>query len=173
MLALTLILCSLPFWQGTAFAQGKPVSYHVAQKNPKASDADNIPGTMTSPYQSIARALKNIKPGDIVVIHEGIYRESIEVTVSGTKEKPITIEAAINQKVIMRGSTVVPSWERQAGSNPIFTYEGWTKYFGTWRPKVSDARDKGRNQIYANGEYVEEVPIQENWYNKTVNIVDT
>ena len=160
LLALTLILCSLPFWQGTAFAQS--VTYNVAQKNPNASDADNITGTMASPYLSIARGLKNIKPGDRVIIHEGIYRESADVTVSGTKEKPITIEAYKNEKIIMRGSTVVTSWKVQPGSNQIYIHDGWTKYFGTWKPKVSDARDAARNQIYANGEYVEEVPIQAN-----------
>jgi hypothetical protein len=160
LLALTLILCSLPFWQGTAFAQS--VTYHVAQKNPNASDADNITGTMASPYLSIARGLKNIKPGDRVIIHEGIYRESADVTVSGTKEKPITIEAYKNEKIIMRGSTVVTSWKVQPGSNQIYIHDGWTKYFGTWKPKVSDARDAARNQIYANGEYIEEVPLQTN-----------
>lgn len=161
LLALILVHCSYPFWQGRAYAQGKPVTYHVAQKNPKASDADNIPGKIKSPYKSMARALKNIEPGDIVVIHEGIYRESVDVTVSGTKEKPITIEAAKNEKVIMRGSTLVSKLTKLPGSNAIYTYDGWPKYFGAWKTTVSDARDKARNQIYANREYVEEVPLQE------------
>jgi len=160
-LLLVLLICCILFWQETAFAQVNPVTYHVAQNNPLASDALNITGTLESPYKTITRAMKNIKPGDIVVIHEGIYRESVAITVSGTKEKPITIEVAENEKVIMRGSAIVSNWVRQTGADPIYTYTGWTKFFGTWRPDPEDARDLGRNQIYANGEYVREVRAQE------------
>lgn len=161
LLAWVVMLCFPIFAHGVSFAQRKSVIYHVAQKNPKASDAGNTPGTLKNPYKSIAKALKNIRPGDVVIIHEGIYRESADVMVSGTKERPITIEAAKNEKVIMRGSEKVASWIRLPGTDPIYVHNGWTKFFGAWRTPADDARDKARNQVYINGTYIEEVPLQD------------
>ncbi len=140
-------------------AQDDPVTYHVAQMNPGASDNPDNPGTLESPFLTISRALQNLKPGDRVVIHEGVYRESAYLNVSGTKDKPITIESADNEHVIMRGSALVTSWERQEGQDAIYAHTGWPSFFGTWKAEISDARDQGRNQIYANGEYIREVHL--------------
>lgn len=52
-------------------------------------------GTEHFPLGSIVEALARAKPGDIVQLHEGVYQESIEFTVSGTKQAPIILRGKV------------------------------------------------------------------------------
>ena len=58
-------------------------TYHVDQGVPTAADAN--PGTEAAPWKTIGRAAaaEELKPGDTVLIHTGVYREHVEVKVSG------------------------------------------------------------------------------------------
>lgn len=149
------LFCGLLSYPGVC---GQHVSgiYHVASENPNASDGESVPGNESNPFKTIGRAIREIRAGDIIIIHKGIYRESIELTTSGTEKHPITIQAAKNENVILSGSELVTSWVRR--SQNIYVHNGWPYYFGRWKETIRDARDKARNQVYVNGRYIEEVP---------------
>ncbi len=53
--------------------------------------ADTNDGTEQSPFKSISRGLKQLKPGDTLVIRGGTYYEHLKLMRSGTAEAPITI----------------------------------------------------------------------------------
>ena len=57
-------------------------TYHVAQKHPQASDAN--PGTQETPWKTASKAAAELQPGDMVVIHEDVYREWINPARSGS-----------------------------------------------------------------------------------------
>ncbi|MGA2032172.1 MAG: right-handed parallel beta-helix repeat-containing protein [Thermoguttaceae bacterium] len=91
-------------------------TYHVAQAVRTAADSN--PGTEAAPWKTIARAAaaKELKPGDTVLVHSGVYRENIDVKVSGEPGQPITLAAAPGSRVVVKGSEVVRGpWTRLAG----------------------------------------------------------
>ncbi|HWH67933.1 MAG TPA: chondroitinase-B domain-containing protein, partial [Candidatus Sulfotelmatobacter sp.] len=77
-------------------------TYHVAQRNPQA--ADNSPGTLEQPWKTLAQAAKQVQPGDTVLIHGGVYRESVAMKTAGTAEKPICFQAALGEQVVLTGA---------------------------------------------------------------------
>lgn len=54
------------------------------------------------PGEKIADALKAVKPGETITIHEGVYNEYLTTSVSGQEGKPITIKGEGN--AVLRGS---------------------------------------------------------------------
>jgi alpha-N-arabinofuranosidase len=50
----------------------RAVNFHVA---PSGNDAD--PGTQTAPFRTIQHAANLAQPGDVITVHEGVYRERI------------------------------------------------------------------------------------------------
>ncbi len=80
--------------------------YIVSQMHPEASD-DN-PGTPDKPFKTISKAAEVLKPGEKVIIKEGIYRESVHPARGGTDPgHMITYEAAKGNDVVIKGSVVL------------------------------------------------------------------
>jgi hypothetical protein len=93
-------------------------TYYVNQQHPKASDANA--GTEKMPFKTIQRAAEIVKAGERVIIHSGIYRESVHPVNGGTSpEKMISYEAAPSDSVVICGSVLLPG--------ALFRKsEGWT-----------------------------------------------
>jgi len=123
--ASALLLAALPYcaWAAT---------YHVAQTE-NASDAN--PGTEAEPWQTISRAVAELKPGDTVIIQEGVYREWVAPKTSGTADAPITFQGTDRDKVILTGADVITGWEDADGGNPVYRHEPWTARFQVSRTK--------------------------------------
>jgi parallel beta-helix repeat protein len=88
-------------------------TYFVDPSAPSAKD-DN-PGTESAPWKTIGRAgaAKGLRPGDTVWIKSGVYRESVDIKVSGEPGKPITFSAAPDARVVIKGSEIVKGpWTR-------------------------------------------------------------
>ena len=52
-------------------------------------------------------------PGDVVIVHEGVYRERVAPPRGGeSKERPITYQVAEGEKVEIKGSEVIKNWRR-------------------------------------------------------------
>lgn len=66
--------------------------YHVA-----TSGADAASGDAVSPFRTIARALQAAQPGDAIVLHGGVYCESVRVRVPG-----ITIRSADGEWAVIK-----------------------------------------------------------------------
>jgi hypothetical protein len=86
---------------------------HVDIANPAA--ADNNPGSVEKPLKSIAKAATLAGPGDTVLIHPGIYRESITLKTSGAPGKPITFKAATpmsEKRTLVTGADLLQGWKK-------------------------------------------------------------
>jgi parallel beta-helix repeat protein len=92
----------------------------VDQKHPAASDAND--GSYKRPWKTVAHAAKVAIAGDSVTVKDGIYRESIEVTNSGTASRLITFKAS-GKNVVVKGSDVVTGWKLWKGR--IWKKENW------------------------------------------------
>ena len=80
-------------------------TYFVNCNHPNASDKN--PGTKTLPFKTINRAAQQVKAGERVLIHAGVYREMIEPAYGGTSEnKMISYEAVSGENVIVKGSRI-------------------------------------------------------------------
>ena len=81
------------------------------------------PGQMST----IQSAIDIVQPGDTVLIHDGMYRETVQVTISGTADQPITIEAAAGARPVITGADLIPAdqWQPVAGTS-IWSYSPWT-----------------------------------------------
>jgi parallel beta-helix repeat protein len=123
-------------------------TYYVDQRSPNASDANF--GTEKAPWKTIARAgaAKELKPGDQVLIQAGVYREHVQIKVSGEKGRPITFAAAPGARVVIKGSEIVRGrWTKVTDAPPI--KEPYPNAFtGVWKIALgeeffTDAHFKG------------------------------
>ncbi|MCF8714717.1 right-handed parallel beta-helix repeat-containing protein [Joostella atrarenae] len=94
----TFIVCMLML---CGFIHAK--DYHVSKK--KLLNISNDLQTRT-----ISEVIDRLKPGDNVIIHTGIYREFVNVNISGTKENPISFIAAEGEEVEISGANVLSDW---------------------------------------------------------------
>ncbi len=79
--------------------------FHVKHGHPLADDAND--GSAEKPWRTIGRAAAALKPGEKVVIHEGVYRERVIPARGGTgPEQMIAYEAAAGERVVIKGSRV-------------------------------------------------------------------
>ncbi len=85
--------------------------FHVARRGD-----DTNSGTQGSPFRTIQHAADLAQPGDVITVHEGIYRERINPPRGGESDaKRIVYQAAPGEKVEIRGSEVVKNWVRVQG----------------------------------------------------------
>ena len=86
--------------------------YHVS-----VHGDDRDPGTASRPFRTIARAAREARPGDIVIVHGGVYREKVVPPRGGaSKQRPIVYQAADGEKVEIKGSEVIKGWKRFKGT---------------------------------------------------------
>lgn len=121
-------------------------------------------GTRRAPLKTIQRAAELARPGDVVKVHAGIYREWINPPRGGESDKKrITFEAAKGEVVEIRGSELVRNWAK-------FERDVWkavvpNSIFGTFNPYKEQIRGdwfngKGRphhlGAVYLNGDWLVE-----------------
>ena len=86
--------------------------YHVAKHG-----SDRFAGTLENPFLTIQAAADIAKAGDVITVHEGIYRERIDPLNGGMNDlQRITYQAAEGERVIIKGSETIADWERIDGS---------------------------------------------------------
>jgi alpha-N-arabinofuranosidase len=133
--------------------------YHVS-----ISGNDSQEGTSTRPLRTISAAARLAQPGDVVTVHEGVYRERINPLRGGESDhKRIVYQAAAGEHVIIKGSEVIKDWQ------PL-EHDTWkasipNSFFGDFNP-YSDLIDgdwfdpKGRQHhtgaVYLDGHWLTE-----------------
>jgi len=133
--------------------------FHVGKNG-----SDSNTGLKDNPFLSIQQAANSAQPGDVVIVHEGIYRERIDPPRGGVSiEKPIVYKAAPGEKVEIKGSEIIKSWERV--QEHVWTVKLPNTFFGDFNP-YSDTlggpwfRSKGRSHhtgaVYRNGHWMGE-----------------
>ncbi len=94
----------------SSFASAR--EYHVAKTG---NDQNN--GTLQSPLLTIQSAANIAQPGDVIIVHEGVYRERINPPRGGTSDKNrIVYRAAEGQQVEIKGSEVIKNWIKFKGT---------------------------------------------------------
>jgi len=127
---------------------------HVSKKG-----NDNNDGSVSLPYLTISAAAKVASPGDVVIVHKGIYRERITPPRGGNSDSQrIIYRAAEGEKAEIRGSEVITGWEKFKGKTWKVSIPN--AFFGNYNP-YSDIiagdwfTDHGRihhtGEVYING----------------------
>ena len=88
---------------------GCATEYHVS-----TTGLDSNPGTRPKPFKTISRAAEVAGPGVVITVHEGVYRERINPPRGGeSDDKRIVYQAAPGEKVVIKGSEIIKSWQHK------------------------------------------------------------
>lgn len=138
--------------------------YHVAK-----SGNNKNSGTLESPFLTIQKATTLAQPGDVITVHQGVYRERITPPRGGSSDtERITYRAAEGEKVEIKGSEVVKNWVQFSGT--VWKASIPNALFGSYNPYKDLVRgdwfnDKGRihhtGEIYLNGKSLWEMELLE------------
>ena len=122
---------------------------------------DAASGKKKAPLHTIQRAAELARPGDVITVHEGVYRERINPPRGGTSDSMrIVYQAAKGEKVVIKGSEVVKGWE--VVSNGIWKVTLPNSFFGDFNPYSDlvegdwfDAKDREHHAgtVYLNEEW--------------------
>ena len=122
-----LLLASLAGW-----AEAKTI--HVSPQKL----ADIAPEDQT---RTIADAVRGVAAGDRIIVHSGTYRETVVVAANGTAEKPIIIEAANAEHVVVTGADLITDWKREDEKDRIFGTPWPHKFIGWNRTNTHPGDD--------------------------------
>lgn len=138
--------------------------YHVAVNGENAGD-----GGGSHPLRSIQEAANRAVPGDVVTVHEGVYRERIDPPRGGESDaKRIVYQAAPGEKAAIKGSGIVKGWKRL--ENDTWRVILPNSYFGEFNPYADEIhgdwfKPMGRKHhtgaIYVNGHWLTEAATLE------------
>ncbi len=133
--------------------------YHVSVKGD-----DTNKGTAKAPFETISKAAEAARPGDVITVHEGTYRERINPRRGGQSDrKRIVYQAAPGENVIVKGSEIIDDWRK-------VQHHTWkvvvsNSFFGNFNP-YSDlihgdwfnrkGRDHHTGAVYLNGHWLTE-----------------
>jgi hypothetical protein len=142
------------------FFQVKADTYHVVA--PYANVTMKIPQQRV--FFNIGSAVASAQAGDSIIIHQGMYRESIDVNQSGTAHKPIVIVGAPGEQIFITGADTVPvaSWQ-PTGRSSVWQLKPWTYHGIPWsrfmaRPDDERHRLIGRTeQVIVDGKLLRQV----------------
>ena len=152
--ALTVVLVT-----GALYAK----EYHVS---PAGSDMN--PGSKSDPFKTISAAAQVAQPGDVVTVHAGVYRERVNPPRGGTSDaKRIVYQAALGERVMIKGSEVVKDWEKM--QNAVWKVTLPNSFFGAFNPYTDviggewyntprDGFNRHTGAIYVNGHWLDEAP---------------
>jgi len=130
------------------------MEYHVSKKG-----SDQNQGTIESPFLSINRAAQIAMANDVVIVHEGVYRECVNPKFKGLSSvRAITYQVAEDEQVVIKGSEAIKDWEFVEGTVwktviPNDFFKGYNPYIeeisGDWLVTVEEIKHLG--DVYLNG----------------------
>jgi alpha-N-arabinofuranosidase len=133
--------------------------FHVA-----ANGNDAKRGTKAAPLRTIQRAADLAQPGDVITVHEGIYRERINPPRGGKSDrKRIIYQAARGEKVELKGSELIKDWVKV--QDGVWKVALPNSFFGSFNPYRDLIRGdwfdpRGREHhtgaVYLNGDWLTE-----------------
>ena len=96
-------------------------------------------GCIENPLRTIQAAANVAKPGDVITIFEGVYRERIDPPRGGKSFlEPIIYQAAPGEHVVIKGSEIASGWELDKGDVWRISYKN--EYFGAFNPFANEIR---------------------------------
>ncbi len=140
--------------------------YHVSP-----AGADINPGSKSNPFKTISAAAVVAQPGDVVTVHEGLYRERVNPPRGGASDaKRIIYQAASGESVTIKGSEVIKGWKKVQGTvwnvtvaNSLFgDFNPYTDVIGgEWYYTPRDGFDRHTGAVYLNGDWLDEAATLE------------
>ncbi|HSM48398.1 MAG TPA: DUF1565 domain-containing protein, partial [Draconibacterium sp.] len=138
--------------------------YHVAK-----TGNDNNPGTAEAPFLTIQAAANIAQPGDVITVHEGVYREWVKPPRGGNSDfERIVYQAADGEKAEIKGSEIIKGWKKITENvwsvvipNTFFgDYNPYTdKIHGDWFNDLGRVHHTG--DVYLNGHSLWESALME------------
>jgi hypothetical protein len=95
-------------WWNSSFQSSSPEvgnTYYVS-----IVGIDSNPGTLSSPFRTIQKAMDVVNPGDIVYVRDGTYNENPTLTRSGNSSAWITIKNYPGELPVIDGTGMTPSY---------------------------------------------------------------
>ncbi len=145
-------------------AKTRTGSFNAKEYHVSTTGFDGSPGTKSKPFKTISKAAEAARPGDMITVHEGVYRERVNPPRGGVSDdKRIVYRAADGEKVTIKGSEVVKGWNKAAGDTWIVTLPNSS--FGNFNPfddLISGdwfhrkGRDHHTGSVYLNGHWLTE-----------------
>ncbi len=152
----TLILMMTPAASATEF--------HVSARGSDTND-----GSLQRPFKTISAAAVVAQPGDVITVHEGVYRERISPPRGGeSDDKRIVYQAAPGEKVEIKGSEVIKEWAKGLDdvwkvTLPNSLFDGFNPYsdriHGDWFDPLG--REHHTGAVYLNGDWLNEAATEE------------
>jgi alpha-L-arabinofuranosidase len=144
---------------------GLAAEIHVA-----LTGRDANPGTAAAPLRTIQRAAELARPGDVVTVHAGVYRERVSPPRGGDSDaRRITFRAAPGERVEIAGSEAVTGWTRVGDdtwqvSLPNSLFGGFNPFAdlirGDWFESLG--REHHTGAVYLDGEWLTEAARLDN-----------
>jgi alpha-L-arabinofuranosidase len=119
----------------SVFAQKKSPVIHLRGKEYHVSvnGDDKNDGSLSKPFKSITAAANVAMPGDVITVHEGVYREQIIPPRGGNSDtERIVYQAAKGEKVEIKGSEIVKGWKKL--NNDTWEVKLPNSFFGKFNP---------------------------------------
>jgi alpha-N-arabinofuranosidase len=131
-------------------------TFHVS-----ANGNDTNEGAENAPLRTIQHAADLAQPGDVITVHEGVYRERVSPPRGGTSQTTrITYQAAPGEKVVITGSEPIKGWEKVAGDTwkvtvPNTLFGKFNPYADLIRGDWFDANGRTHHTgcVYLNGDW--------------------
>jgi parallel beta-helix repeat protein len=95
-------------WPGCS--RGPGGLYHVAPDGD-----DDHPGTRARPFRTIQKAAEVLAPGEVCVVHPGLWRETVRPARAGEAGRPIRFVAA-GAGVVLTGLEPLDGWKQHEGA---------------------------------------------------------
>ncbi|MBR5614008.1 MAG: carbohydrate-binding protein [Clostridia bacterium] len=109
-------------------------TYYVSQTSETKDTPD---GSAERPFKTLEEAAQVAVAGDTVIVHEGVYRETLIPKNSGTPTAPIVFKAADGEDVVISAADTVSGFKLDSK--------------GYYKAPISWNLGDGRNQVFYNG----------------------
>ncbi|MFO7853486.1 MAG: right-handed parallel beta-helix repeat-containing protein [Bacteroidota bacterium] len=139
--------------------------YHVSKNGNNKNN-----GTALAPFRTISFAAQKAQPGDVIMVHEGTYRERVNPPRGGASDmQRIIYQTVKGEHVEIKGSEIITGWKRF--KNDVWKVTIPNEFFGDYNPYKDIIAgdwfyDYGRNhhtgEVYLNGKSLYETNILEN-----------
>lgn len=128
---------------------------------------DSYPGTPGKPFKTISAAALTAQPGDVIMIHGGVYREQVNPPRGGlSAEKRITYRSADGETAVIKGSEQWTDWTPVQGDTWLAVIPN--HFFGKYNPYRDEiagdwfnglGRVHHTGAVYLNGHWLTETAV--------------
>jgi parallel beta-helix repeat protein len=118
----------------TAIAFGPGRQWHVSE-----TGRDGAEGSVEQPVRTIQFAVERARPGDVIIVHPGIYPDPVRVTRGGTKERPIVIRAATQWQAVLDSNREASTMIRIENAPYVQIHDLEIRWYGSVAIRIEES----------------------------------